>query len=354
MPRCACSCGARYRVPLGSLGKTSRCKKCGSVFTLAEADETLTVAPLVESEEEAPQVAVQGQIFSPSGAPALLSTEDVFTASVPADLLKRQYSSDVIWAFLFPTALGDILMFLGIWLVFFFASLAVAPIRFLWAIFWFLLFGWYAAYRFDILESAAAGEEELPSPLATRNLAGDLVAPILGWIGSWMVVMVPAALYVAYLLDRGMLDALGVTQMVSGGLRGVLGGSTADLPALTVLVAAGIVAWPMVVLCIAVGGFATLYRPDLIMATVLKTMPGYVTTILLIVLTLVAEALIQPVGPAWARPRITPPGAAIPPPFSFKLLVLSLGLHVYLDIVRMKLIGLYYFHNKEKFAWSWE
>jgi len=106
----------------------------------------------------------------------------------------------------------------------------------------------------------------------------------------------------------------------------------------------------MVVLCIAVGGFSTLYRPDLIVGTVIRTMPGYVTTILLVAATLVLQAVAYSGGMPWAKPPAGAPVAA----FSMKLFFLSAGLHVYMEIVRMRLIGLYYYHCKSKFAWSWE
>jgi len=34
--------------------------------------------------------------------------------------------------------------------------------------------------------------------------------------------------------------------------------------------------------------------------------------------------------------------------------VISIGVTVYFDIVLMRLIGLYYHHFKDRFAWSWE
>lgn len=350
MPRCACVCGAKYRVPLASLGKTSRCKRCGAVFELVEIDETLAVAPPPEADEPKSRSAVQGQVLALPGAPSHLANEETFAASVPREVLHRRYSSDVLWTLLFPTTLGNMLMFLAIWLVFSLAQLAAAPLAFISFILWFVLFGWFAAYRFDVLESAAAGDEDLPSPLATRDLAADLLAPLLGWIGSWVVVMVPAALYVAYAADRGLLTAADIAELLMGGLRGVLGGSTAGLPVLSVMIALGLVAWPMVVLCIAVGGFSTLYRPDLILGTVIRTMPGYVTTILLVAATLALEAVAYSGGALWATPRV----GALVPAFSIKLFFLSAGLHVYMDLVRMRLIGLYYYHNKSRFAWSWE
>lgn len=324
------------------------------MFELVEVDETLAVAPPVETDEPRTPTAIQGQVLALPGAPSHLANDETFTASVPREVLHRRYSSDAFWTFLFPTSLGNMLMFLAIWVVFCFAQMAAAPLRFIYFIFWFILFGWFAAYRFDILESAAAGDEDLPSPMATRDLAADLVAPLLGWIGSWVVVMVPAALYVAFLMDRGTLDAFAVGQLLIGGLRGVLEGSTADLPALTVLIVLGLVAWPMVVLCIAVGGFSTLYRPDLILVTILRTMPGYVTVILLVTVTLALEAVVYSGGVPGAVPRWRTPGAPPPAAFSWKVFLFSTGLHVYMDIVRMRLIGLYYYHNKRNFAWSWE
>jgi hypothetical protein len=326
------------------------------LFELVEADGTLAVAPDTEPEADPSGGPIQGQIFTRAGAPSHLVDEETFASSVPREVLHRRYSSDVLWSFLFPTALGNMLMFLGLWAVFCFAQAAASPMRFIYFICWFILFGWYAAYRFDILESAAAGDEDLPSPMATRDLAADLVAPLLGWIGSWLVVMIPAGLYIAYLVDKGTLGVPDIGNILMGGLRGVLGGSTWGHPVLTTFIVLGLVAWPMVVLCIAVGGFPTLYRLDLILKTVVQTMPGYVTTILLVALTLGLETVAHVGGLPWAAPRWRPPGAPVPVAagFSMKWFVLSVGLHVYMDIVRMRLIGLYYYHNKRNFAWSWE
>jgi len=354
MPRCTCFCGAKYKVPTASLGKESQCKQCGVVFTLTEDDATLTVAPPIESDEPSELAPTQGQLFAPPGAPGHLANEETFAASVPREVLRRSYSRDVLWTFLFPTSMGNLFAFLAIWFVFALARIAIAPLGFLFIIAWFLLFGWYSAFRFEIIGSAAAGHEDLPTAMGLRNFAADLVGPLLGWIGSWLVVMFPAMLYVAYALDQRILSPGGVVGLLQGGVRGVCLGSTGDMPALTVLIALGVAAWPIVVLCIVMGGFSTLYRPDLMTRTVVNTMPRYVTTILLIAATLAFEAVVESGKLPWTS------SAAIAPPrgpaslFAPKLFITTVGLQVYLDIVRMRLIGLYYFHGKTGFAWSWE
>lgn len=352
MPRCTCVCGAKYKVPAASLGRESKCKQCGAVFSLVEDDRTVAVAPEVDDVEPRIEPAKQGRLFTPSGAPGQFANEETFAASVPRSVLHRTYSSDVLWSFFFPTSLGNLLTFLAIWLVFALIQIAITPLGYLFIIAWFILFGWYAAFRFEIIASAASGEEDLPTALGARNLAADLATPMVGWIGSWIVVMFPAALYVAYALDQGKILPQAAWGVFREGVRGMLLGSTAGEPALTVLIALGVAVWPIVVLCIAVGGFSTMWRPDLMVRTVMNTLPLYISTILLIAATLLFEAIVQSGKLSFLKPPAAAMGpAALAAP---KFFIATVGLQVYMDIVRMRLIGLYYYHGKKGFAWSWE
>ena len=92
----------------------------------------------------------------------------------------------------------------------------------------------------------------------------------------------------------------------------------------------------MIILCIALGGFETVCRLDLIATTLIRTFPVYVLTLLLMF------------GAAVLEKTLTASTAGVSMRF-----VISIGVTVYFDIVLMRLIGLYYHHFKDRFAWSW-
>jgi len=321
------------------------------VFILADDDAPVALAPMPETEVEEHEVPVQGHVFVPPGAPGAYGNQDAFAASVPIDVLRRRYSQDLLWTVLFPTSTGNLLTFFAIWAVLSLTQFATWSIGLFMGLFWFVLAGWYAAFRVEVLVSATVGEDELPSVAASRNLAADLVEPFLSWIASWALVMLPAAAYVAVGCSEGWLDPTDAASIVMGGVSGVLHGSTASLPGLTIFVALGLALWPMVILCIVVGGVSILYRIDLIVRTIVRTFPGYLTAMVLVGGSLCFEAFL------WSGGTSAPPGGRtglLGPSTKPLVFILLMGSQVYLDIVRMRIIGLYYFHFKEGFAWSWE
>jgi len=99
---------------------------------------------------------------------------------------------------------------------------------------------------------------------------------------------------------------------------------------------------------VALGGFATLYRLDLIVLTIIKTLPIYLFTVALMFgAVFIEEKLLVAVSGGPQRPMSGTAGGIL------ALHVLSRGLDIYLNIVLMRLIGLYYHHFKDRFAWSW-
>lgn len=179
-----------------------------------------------------------------------------------------------------------------------------------------------------MIQEAASGENELPSFSLSEGWFDDVVAPLVKFLLSWLVVGWPALLY-------AMLDTkYSVSVLLNLPFN----------PAVALL-ALGVFAWPMVILTIAIGGPSGLWRVDLMISTVLRSFVGYATTAAATVVAYaafqLAEALLQ------SRSHADPTG----------LVAIGAGLEVlavYAAIVAMRIIGLYYHHFKDDFAWSWE
>lgn len=59
MIKCACAnCGAKYRLPLESQGRTARCKQCGEKFAIPKAASSLedSILSWLDEPEEAEEV----------------------------------------------------------------------------------------------------------------------------------------------------------------------------------------------------------------------------------------------------------------------------------------------------------
>jgi hypothetical protein len=341
MPRHTCDCGARFRFPDSAIGKRSKCKQCGAVFTLF--DDEAGVIPVAEDIGASPdavpeqnQPARQGKLFVPTSLSTRIPPVGPDEGQIAGDALKPSFSTDVLWTFLFPSSPGNLVTFLVIWVVMLIMPIVPFGLRAFSLIVWILINGWYTAFLFAVLQSAAAGEQELPSPTFSRDLVDDLVYPLFQWIGSWVVVYIPACVYLLLACLGGNVDPFDALQLTFGGIERIFQQGGGQPPAFSILVCVGVFFWPMIILCIALGGFETVYRFDLIVSTIIRTFPVYVATLLLMF------------GAALLERTLTASTAGVSMWF-----VISIGLTVYFDIVLMRLIGLYYHHFKDRFAWSW-
>ncbi|UCE60302.1 MAG: hypothetical protein JSU63_00860, partial [Phycisphaerales bacterium] len=203
-----------------------------------------------------------------------------------------------------------------------------------------------------IVASAASGDSELPDVNVSSDLVEDLIRPLFAWIGSWAVVFFPATAYLIAAWHMGWLPGINWMQAALGGAGSFWQWfSTGDL-LLIILVCLGMAAWPITVLCIALGGFTEVYRVDLILLTIIRTFPAYLLTLALMGLAILVLVGLENL----TANRLTPtPGAGPGPSLgsAIGMGILSTGVRVYLDIVLMRLIGLYYHHFKDRFAMSW-
>lgn len=365
MPTSHCQCGAKYRYSESSIGKRAKCKKCGTVFTLEPEDDEGPI-PLADDSDMRGEIAAaaaqarnaatptQGEVFVPPGSPGAVSSPGIGaapagTGAAPA----KSYPADVLWTFLFPSSPGNLITFLVLW-----GAMVIAPlvscVPLIGWFLWLLVIGWYSGYRFELLTSAAAGESDLPN-LPTPAYLIDLVEPLLKWVGSWIVVFAPALLYLFVTWQQGTVTGLGLLRMIMGGIEGMLQGSARTVTPFEMLIYLGILFWPIVVLCIALGGFAALYRLDLIVWTIIRTFPVYLMTLVLMFGAVsIQQAILHTAGGGLAsQAQQGPPSIGGMMGGALVVYILATGLKIYFNIVLMRLIGLYYHHFKKRFAWSW-
>jgi hypothetical protein len=316
----------------------------------------------------------QGVLHVPPDAPGAVATGAYRDSGMPAVLpSSRPYAQDVLWTFLFPTKIGDLLTFVAIWITLLVANMFMfvggfGLIGLLAFGFYVLLIGWYCAFRFSVIESAAAGEDHLPHMDFSEGWIGDALGSMVRWVVSWVVVMAPAFLYRSYYYSTlapnpapaggGMMPStpswVGDLAGAAGGVPGILALPPDGLDLFKILVLLGLFLWPFVVLCVGIGGVESLFRLDLMLATVFRTLGPYAVTVALMVGAAVIGYLIEEVAASrLAGGGAGAGGAGRQLASGFFLSVVSLGITIYFDIVLMRLIGLYYHHFKDKFAWDW-
>jgi len=148
-------------------------------------------------------------------------------------------------------------------------------------------------------------------------------------------------------------DWLGDLLAATNGLAGIMALPPAGLDPFKVLVALGLFVWPFVVLCVALGGLGTVFRFDLMLVTISRSLGAYSITVALIWCSFFLEHTLSTLtfGKAAAAAVTGTPTVAFGATLAGRICVLTIG--IYFDIVLMRLIGLYYHHFKQKFAWDW-
>lgn len=352
MPSQQCQCGVTYQFPRSAIGKRAKCKKCGLIFLL-KPDETSSI-PLdgnfdLEEERQDPAPA---PVIGPPRETAF--DDEELSPPLGETLPSRGYAQSVLWTMLFPTSSSNLITFVSLWVVLWMAS-RLSSLMFMWFLA-VVVAMWFAAFRFTIVQSAAAGEDDIPDVSFVGDWFSSLFLPFLAWIGSWIVVLAPALGWLILSLYRGTIDGntFSASMFINvGGLletmRPLLSGNR-DLVVVLVLFCAGLFSWPMVVLCVALGGFGTVLRVDLMAWTMMRTIPSYLTTVMAVGVTVAAKSVIAAtVGTAVGT------GTGFVGAFGSSLFtsILATGAALYLDIVAMRMIGLYYHHFKHRFAWDW-
>ncbi|MDO8632069.1 MAG: hypothetical protein Q7R41_16420 [Phycisphaerales bacterium] len=336
MPKLQCVCGAKYRFADSAVGKKAKCKRCGAVFTLEADDGPIPIADDPPDVSDSP-LTDRPRVSGPSPFPPSPPNVDSLT---PA----RGYGESILWTIFFPSSIRNLLTFFAIWI-----GLTVG-----WMLPWFgsiFVTLWYAAFRFAVIESAAAGDKSLPEVGFSRDDLFDAFSDALRWLGSWAIALAPALIYFILEAGSGAGSAQQTVTALAGGIAGLLPGSGAD-PTFVTLLAAGLFMWPIMVLVITLGGFECLYRVDLLFITIVRSFPAYLVTLALVFgATAVEEVLNNAVSAGAATGTGGGIGTAIGGYLA--AYALSVGITLYCNIVMLRAIGLYYHHFKHKFAWDW-
>ncbi len=362
MPETSCpQCRQKYRLPDSFAGKKAKCKKCGKIFAVAslQPEPPDDVGFGLFDEIDAATQRAKAKKAIPAASPIPDDLSDLSrAASIRAPLTAdpepanaatpmSRFLKDVVWTFLFPTSAKNLIAFVFAWILFGFLFSVVSFAPCVGAVAWFILLGWYCSYLFNCMETAAGGEEDLPTITLSGGWVEDILLPLARWIGSWVVVLAPAG--IVLLASSGSLTEDQIDDMFDGGPLDIVRALLRDVPAAGALLLAGLFFWPLVVLCVSFGGFATLLRIDLILATVFRTFSAYVATALLVLgLPLLVEYLVSDlVVPALTK------AAGLTGLFTGAALGLFAIIDLYSDLVAMRTIGHYYHHFKKRFAWEW-
>ena len=348
MATCICACGAKYRFAEHASGKTGRCRRCGESLTLVADPEATGKASTPKLELSAPT--------PPQDIP--IPIVEVESADEENGLLftntrERGYWNALGWSLLFPSSIHNLAAFLTLWGVFGFLScIPLVRISFFYviSIFWIAVGMWYAAFRVEVVESAASGQFRLPDVDISTDFWSDLLEPAIRWYGSWLMVLIPALLYSTVQGYRGVNVIRDTWQAIMNPpLLGVAG--PAVDPVLMTLTIVGLFFWPMVALVVIIGGFGQLWRIDRILFTFGNSLAPYLVTVVVVAaayaIYFLNEAYLSPRSGIWQAPTTSAMG------MWFLKRVLATGIELYVGIVAARAIGLYFRHFGHRFAWDW-
>ncbi len=333
MTRQACTCGAVYRFPESAVGKRAKCKKCGAVFTLE--DDAEGPIPIADEPDAANGV---GRVPLVSNGGGAIPTTGMAGTSVVVEEAPRprSYFASLLDTLTFLKRGHNLITFVFVWAVLCTNALLSMIRPFGW-ILQLAIMGWYCAYRFEVILEAVAGEDDLPSLTYSGSLWEDVVVPWFKWSVSWLIVLVPSVIGLIVVLGTGSAGMAAAETILKDGIGGIVqAGLVGEALVYAILLFAGLFMWPIVVLCVAVGGFSTLSRIDLMIATIVKTFPVYALTVAIVYGAEFLGAYFE----AGSRGLLRRAG--------------TIGVGLYLEIVALRMIGLYYHHFKQRFAWSWE
>lgn len=333
-------CAKNYKVKEEAAGKKLRCKECGETVAIptlesiqdedyAENDFSSLLDDAVELE------AKSKTIRRPVRRKPMVKAEK-YDGDEDGPVTRKKennYVEDLQATFLMLLDPSNLFIFMLLWLGMglCFSLLPFAGI--LGFIGLIIIRGWYSHYRFCVIYEAAAGEKHLPELSPEEGF----FIPMVKWIFTWFLVHFPAYAYV------GVIFFLNPEIIADAGLY-LFGMETIgdNLPAFHLsmfmfLYCMGVFFWPILALCVAVGGVESVFRLDLMVLTIFKSMPAYFFT----ATGMFFVAGLQ-LGLTFADIE-----------WGIMGLFLMRGVMIYVELVALRMIGLYYHHFKNQFAWSW-
>lgn len=356
-----CACGARIKFPDGAAGKKARCNACGKIFrvpliavpeSIAEATEVSHAATPVRSAAEPPTPAESEDdgLFRLSDfedGPAVnppTSIEVAPTAlppdaprmpnSSPHDVIERSHRpfwSDLVLSFILCGKPTNWLTFGGLVLVSWLLSMifVFGSRLFCWIVFVQIgLAGYICATLLSTVLETAHGEDRLPN-VSVREYWEDLFLPALQFFGTWLLALSPALIV---FLVVALYDLPDLAPLV---------------PTMAIL---GAVFWPVIVLCVAVGGTLKL-SPAVIVRTVIAAPLPY--AVICAGVLLAGAMTFLPESEHFAD-IISDLRSQAGVGSYLAFVLVTKGINIYAALVAMRIIGLYYRHFKDRFPWTAE
>lgn len=354
-----CKCGAKYRLPESAAGKRGKCKKCGGVFTVparkavpvaAVEDDLYALAggdavarPQSEMPADGPDSEIPEPLRIPS--PEAAREREIETerpregkASIAAYLAAVRNSSFQLVNVGNAITLAFIVVVMAASFVLWFAPMyGMIGLA--------MIYGYYYAFLLNAARDAAGGEDELTQPPLEDGLWDGFFLPAIQFGLTYLVTLLPPYLYLGAALSQSNPDLL-TGELLSPYQVLLDEGLTTELVIFVLLQFAGLFIWPMYILVVAVGGsILAISRFDLIVKTIVKTLPAYIVTVALVYLAqgmpLAAAAIQEAAGGGESVSGM------------IGLHMLRTAIQVVAMVIAMRAIGLYYHHFKRKFAWSW-
>lgn len=330
-------CGKNYKVQDAAAGKKLRCKECGEVIRIPEPEAEFgdgdDFSKLLDDavEEEAKAKSIRRPVRKP------MVKAEKYKGDEDGPVTRKKennYTQDLIQTILFPLDPANLFTFVCIWILLCMKELILpfAGIR-LGFLATLIILGWYSNYRFNVIYEATSGRKELPE-LTPED---GYFIPVVKWAATWLLVHLPAYLYL------GIVLYLAIQNAGEAGGPGFLPQDVVDflplshLGVFVFLYCAGLFFWPILALCVAVGGFETVFRIDLMLLTIFKSMGAYFFTAGAMFLTSVVYFFT-----VFMAMQLGVVG-----------IIIMIAIILYFEIVALRMIGLYYHHFKTRFAWHW-
>jgi len=340
------SCGGAFRLDDSLAGRRAKCKRCGAVFTIpdndpfdagddgllkiaGEDDDNRPVPPAVSAADpNAPQTSPEDAPFvlnhaadPEQRAQAWRSERDVVTDPT------RSFWADAGIAFIVPfRGSGIILFFFVVFFMVVSAFLDLAGcIGLLGQI---IIGGWLCAYYFLVIQSTCTGEDHLP-PFEIEGGFDGIVRPIVAYWGALAWAGLPFLAWSWIMYEYDVFPGNGDRMVWFG------------------LMALAIFIWPMTILSVAINGFTMdVLRYDKQLVSIGRSLLPYAAIFVMLValtfLTVITAGFGSFVG-------FLVSGASMGTYFAIRLGLIILA--AYVDLTTMRLIGLFYRHNKRRFAW---
>ena len=110
--------------------------------------------------------------------------------------------------------------------------------------------GWYMAFQLNVVVDSAGGERDLP-PVATGDVMEGILLPLVKFLASWVVALVPFALGMVYLI---MFDQMSFNtarsqyfHAITGDFAPAFDSDVGGSSLLGIILLSSMMTWPMMV-----------------------------------------------------------------------------------------------------------